>query len=93
MLGADARKATRGTSMALGLEQMKIGFFEAKCADCGSIFAKPELGDFAYGQFLFTGERGTVYAYFDAIDHPVWTRLDGGAVGEDCPFREYVQCI
>jgi hypothetical protein len=54
---------------------MKIGFFEASCAECGSHFAKPELGDFAYGQLLLTGERGTVYAYFEAIGHPVWDRL------------------
>jgi hypothetical protein len=58
---------------------MKIGLFEATCADCGSAFAKPELGDLAYGQFLFTGESGTVYAYFDSIGHPVWDRLKAAA--------------
>lgn len=58
---------------------MKIGLFEARCANCGHCFGKPELGDFAYGQFLFTGERGTVYAYFEAIGHPVWARLEAAA--------------
>jgi hypothetical protein len=54
---------------------MKVGLFEARCAECDTVFAKPELGDFAYGQYLFTGERGTVYAYFEAIEHPVWARF------------------
>jgi hypothetical protein len=58
---------------------MKIGLFEASCADCGNLFGKPELGEFAYGQFLFTGERGSVYAYFEGIDHPVWVRLEASA--------------
>lgn len=57
-------------------KRMKIGLFEARCADCCTSFAKPELGDFAYGRFLFTGHRGTVHAHFETIEHPVWALLE-----------------
>lgn len=56
-----------------------VRLFEARCAACGNSFAKPELGDFAYGQFVFTGELGTAYAYFEAIGHPVWECLAAAA--------------
>jgi len=46
--------------------------FAAKCGNCGHEFSCPVLSDFAYGSFLFTGECGTVFAHFFAIDHPVW---------------------
>jgi hypothetical protein len=77
----------------LGDKQMKIGLFEASCADCGSSFAKPELGDFTYGQFLFTGERGTVQAYLEAIGHPVWAILEAAAptVNDDAELGRFVQ--
>ena len=55
---------------------MKIGLFEARCAACDAVFSKPELSDFAYGEFLFTGELGSVHAYFHAINHPLWTWLE-----------------
>jgi hypothetical protein len=51
---------------------MQIAVSNAKCASCGSEFSSPDLGDFSYGQFLFSGEKGNVFAYFPAIDHPVW---------------------
>jgi hypothetical protein len=56
-----------------------VRLFEARCAACANPFAKPELGDFAYGQFVFTGEFGTAYAYFEAIGHPVWDCLAAAA--------------
>ena len=49
-----------------------VALFEAKCGACRQVFGAPSLGDFAYGQFLLFGERGSAYAYLDAIDHPVW---------------------
>jgi hypothetical protein len=55
---------------------MNIGLFEARCAACATVFVKPELGDFAYGSFIFTGVDGTVYAYFEAIKSPVWKRVE-----------------
>lgn len=51
---------------------MAISTFKAKCASCGGEFSHPSLGDFAYGEFLFTGEEGTVYCHFKSLDHPVW---------------------
>ncbi|WP_116811762.1 hypothetical protein [Steroidobacter cummioxidans] len=56
---------------------MNIRLFEARCAACRASFAKPELGDFAYGSFIFTGVSGTVHAYFEAIENPVWKRAEG----------------
>ncbi len=49
-----------------------IATFEAKCADCGEVFAAPCLGDFTYGQFLLFGIQGTVFRYLDAIDCPIF---------------------
>jgi hypothetical protein len=51
---------------------MQIATSKAKCASCGSEFSSPYLSDFSYGEFLFTGEKGNVFAYFNAIGHPVW---------------------
>lgn len=50
---------------------MEIQTFKAKCSDCRSEFARPELGDMAYGEFIFTGSEGTVFCYFRAIGNPV----------------------
>jgi hypothetical protein len=51
---------------------MKVATFTAKCGRCRAEFSCPGLGDFVYGQFLFTGELGTVFAHFAAVRHPVW---------------------
>jgi len=57
---------------------MEIALCKAKCASCGAEFSQPELGDFAYGAFVFTGERGTVHAYFEVFEvpAPVWNFLE-----------------
>ena len=54
---------------------MKIALLEAKCGACGFEFAHPQLSDFSYGQFVFTGELGTVYAFIE-VPNPVWMMLD-----------------
>jgi hypothetical protein len=51
---------------------MRIGIFKAKCVSCHSEFSYPDLGDQNYGNFLFTGEKGNVFAHFAALGHPVW---------------------
>jgi hypothetical protein len=51
---------------------MNVATFAACCADCGGTFSHPDLGDFSYGVFVFTGEQGSVFAIFDAIGHPVF---------------------
>ncbi len=45
--------------------------FKAKCSRCKSEFARPELGDFSYGDTIFTSVSGDTYTYFYAINHPV----------------------
>jgi len=54
---------------------MQVATFEACCAQCDRKFVYPDLGDFAYGCFIFTGERGSVFAIFDAIESPIWERI------------------
>jgi hypothetical protein len=46
--------------------------FMAKCARCKTHSARPELGEFAYGEFILTGESGNVHAYLHATDNPVF---------------------
>jgi len=54
---------------------MILNKLQARCGSCGHEFACPQLGDFSYGEFIFYGERGSVQAYFQAIDNPVWNFL------------------
>jgi hypothetical protein len=54
---------------------MKVALFKATCGSCSAEFSAPHLGDFAYGEFIFTGELGTVHAFFDA-NNPVWGFLE-----------------
>ena len=42
---------------------------KSKCASCGKVFGSPHLGDFAYGQAILTGTRGSARAYLHAIDN------------------------
>ena len=49
-----------------------VVLFAAECASCASVFPAPCLGDFAYGEFIFFGERGTVYVYLNAFSEPAW---------------------
>ena len=67
---------------------MNVATFTACCASCGGTFSHPDLGDFAYGLFVFTGERGTVFALLEAIGHPVFELVsrvltDTNTSGED----------
>lgn len=50
---------------------MEVPTFKAKCAACSSEFAYPEFSDFSYGDFLFVGVNGGVFAHFTAPGHPV----------------------
>ena len=54
---------------------MKVALLEEKCETCGATHAKPDLGDFAYGQFIFTSETGETYAYVEAPS-VIWSILE-----------------
>jgi hypothetical protein len=69
---------------------MPVATFEACCAQCARKFVYPDLGDFAYGSFLFTGEHGSVFAVFDALESPVWQRV-AAAVAQVRPEIPEVQ--
>ena len=55
---------------------MKIATFKARCKACREEFPCPGLGDQSYGSFLFTGEKGSVFAILHALNHPVWDYLE-----------------
>jgi hypothetical protein len=52
-----------------------LRFFRTRCLDCNADFAMPSLSDFSYGQFIWSGERGTGFAYFDACDSPIFEHI------------------
>lgn len=51
---------------------MQIAICERKCASCNWIGGTPEVGDFAYGQFIFAGEQGTIHAIHNSIENSNW---------------------
>ena len=51
---------------------MKLESLEAKCMDCGKKFLTPTLGDQSYGYGIFSGEKGSVFGCFQALDNPAW---------------------
>ena len=74
---------------------MKSALFEAQCEHCRYSFSQPHLSNFNYVDFLFTGEKGTVYGYFYAIDNPVWNYVDSlfSIYGNSAKSREGVGAI
>lgn len=56
----------------VGDETRTFPTFEARCAECDALFGAPFLGDFAYGEFILTGSRGTAFSHLSAIGHSVW---------------------
>ena len=52
-----------------------VAIFNHECSACKRVFVHPHLGDFSYGDFIFSGEQGTVVAYSIAIDNPSWNFL------------------
>lgn len=55
---------------------MKVATYHARCKHCRKDFPYPWLGDFSYGSFLFAGEKGRVFGYGSALNHPVWDFLE-----------------
>src|SRR4051812_5969262 len=55
---------------------MKVNMFKGRCKLCAKEFPCPGLGEFSYGSFLFTGEKGTVFAILHSLNHPVWDYLE-----------------
>lgn len=49
-----------------------VQLFEASCRACHRTFAMPLLSDFSYGQFIFHGERGSVFGYLQALEDSAW---------------------
>jgi hypothetical protein len=37
----------------------------------------PLLGDQSYGQFIFHGEKGTVFGYLSSFEEPAWADITG----------------
>jgi len=50
----------------------RIQFYEASCRHCRRTFPIPLLGDQSYGEFIFHGEKGSVFGYLSAFEEPAW---------------------
>jgi hypothetical protein len=50
----------------------RVQFYEASCHHCRRTFSIPLLGDQTYGQFIFHGEKGSVFGYLSASEEPAW---------------------
>ena len=55
---------------------MHISTFEAICSSCQQTFHIPQLTNAAYGVFLYFSTDGQTVGYIEAIDHPVWNRVE-----------------
>ena len=55
---------------------MKFETTEIKCMDCGKKFLGPALGGHSYGSFIFSGEKGNVFGYFQACENPAWNFME-----------------
>ncbi|WP_071873531.1 hypothetical protein [Atopomonas hussainii] len=49
---------------------MEVATFKAACAACGQEFLRPELSDFAYGDFILCTKSGSDFAHFSVIENP-----------------------
>jgi len=49
-----------------------IPMCKATCADCGRQFPYPELGDFAYGEFILHRDDGQDFRYLQGLGNEVW---------------------
>ncbi|MGV3661987.1 MAG: hypothetical protein ACO1TE_17515 [Prosthecobacter sp.] len=52
-----------------------ISFFPAQCRACQHAFDAPHLGDFTYGEFLLTQERGQAFATLSACAEPAFDHI------------------
>jgi hypothetical protein len=55
----------------------RVAIFDSECQDCGAQFAEPHLGDMVYGAFIARGDKGTAFAYLNAIREPAWDVVKG----------------
>jgi hypothetical protein len=55
---------------------MKLESAEFKCMACGKKFLAPRLGDMSYGLFIFSGEKGSVFGCFKALENPAWNFME-----------------
>jgi hypothetical protein len=52
-----------------------VQFHEASCRHCRRSFAIPLLGDQNHGQFIFYGEKGSVFGYLSSLEDPAWVEI------------------
>ncbi len=76
---------------------MNLETAELKCMDCGKKFVSPKFGDFTYGSFVFSGEKGGVFGYFQALENPAWDFMTtvlkkiGSGRQVDCDYGNRIQ--
>ncbi len=54
----------------------RVPFYEASCRHCRRTFSIPLLGDQGYGQFIFHGEKGSVFGFLFALEEPAWADIE-----------------
>ena len=73
----------------------RVQFFQAECLHCRWTFSMPLLGDQSYGQFIFHGDKGDVFAYLPAFEEPAWDditkRLKGAGLFADSRSRTEIE--
>lgn len=74
---------------------MQVATFEECCAKCEQTFVYPDFGDFAYGLFIFTSERGSAFAVFDGTQSLIWERIAAAIcrIGPTIPEVHHGQLI
>jgi hypothetical protein len=51
---------------------MKVSTIIAKCRFWGHKFEMPSLGDFSYGDFIYSDGKGKKFKYFSGINNEYW---------------------
>ena len=57
-------------------ELQQTPFSKAVCRPCKTKFAFPYIGDMDHGILYFCGEEGTVFGFFEPLDHPIWNYIE-----------------
>jgi hypothetical protein len=66
---------------------LRLSTCRATCS-CRAVFEYPELGDFAYGSFVFFGTEGTAFAHFDALGSEI-SKVVGDVLGSSCSAETF----
>ena len=55
---------------------MKTPTFRATCEGCEHNVITPQLPEMSYGTFLYYATDGQIVKYYEAIDDPIWQKVE-----------------